>query len=137
MEMTAFAPGAIIFSEGDIGDTAYLVAEGTIEISRKQDGKSVVICEIRAGNLLGEMALISDKPRSADARAKDQCVVYMVPREVFQTELNGTSALMRSLVHNLISHIRSLMAQLESAGSEAVPDVIIHKAIDFKNYRTE
>lgn len=134
MEMNAFTPGQVIFREGDTGDTAYLVASGTVEISRHQDGKTVVLGEIKAGNLFGEMALISDLPRSADATAKDKCVVYLVPRTVFETELNGTSALMRSLVLNLIHHVRSLMAQLESVGTPAKPDVVIHRAIDFKNY---
>jgi hypothetical protein len=43
---------------------------------------------------------------------------------------------MRSLVINLINHIRSLIAQLEAAGGSAKPDVVVHKAIDFKNYKT-
>ncbi|MCD6073324.1 MAG: hypothetical protein K0Q70_207 [Rhodospirillales bacterium] len=136
MEMNAFGPGTVIFHEGEVGDTAYLVASGSVEISRQQEGKTVVLGEIKAGSLFGEMALISDLPRSASATAKEQCVVYLVPRAVFETELGGTSALMRSLVINLINHIRSLIGQLEAARISAKPDVIVHKAIDFKNYKT-
>jgi CRP/FNR family cyclic AMP-dependent transcriptional regulator len=136
MEMNAFAPGTVIFREGETGDTAYLVASGLVEISCQQDGKTVILGEIKAGNLFGEMALISDQPRSANAIAKEQCVVYLVPRAVFETELNGTSALMRSLVLNLIHHVHSLIAQLEAAGPGKKPGVIIHKAINFKKYKT-
>ena len=136
MEMNAFGPGTVIFREGEAGDTAYLVASGAVEISCQQDGKTVVLGEIKAGNLFGEMALISDQPRSASAVAKEQCVVYLVPRNVFEIELNGTSALMRSLVLNLIHHVRSLIVQLEAAGTVAKPDVIVHKAINFKKYET-
>ena len=53
-------------------------------------------------NLFGEMAIISDLPRSARTTAKEHCV-YLVPRNVFEIELNGTSGLTRSLVRNLIS----------------------------------
>jgi CRP-like cAMP-binding protein len=136
MEMSAFAPGDVIFREGDAGDWAYLVASGTVEISRHQDGRTVVLGEIKSGSLFGEMALISDLPRSADATAKDQCVVYRVPRAVFESELSGTSALLRSLVYNLISHVRSLIIQLEDARGVSKPDVIIHEAVDFKHYRS-
>lgn len=136
MEMNAFAPGTVIFREGEGGDTAYLVASGSVEISCLQDGKTVVLGEIKAGSLFGEMALIGDLPRSASATAKEQCVVYQVPRNVFEIELNGTSALMRSLVLNLISHIRSLITQLEAAGTIAKPDVIVHRPIDFKTYKS-
>lgn len=48
------------------------------------------------------MAIISDLPRSARTTAKEHCV-YLVPRNVFEIELNGTSGLTRSLVRNLIS----------------------------------
>lgn len=136
MEMNAFAPGTVIFREGEPGDMAYLVASGSVEISCLQDGKTVVLGEIKAGSLFGEMALIGDTPRSASATAKEQCVVYQVPRNVFEIELNGTSALMRSLVLNLINHIRSLITQLEAAGTIAKPDVIVHRAVDFKTYKS-
>ena len=136
MEMNAFAPGQVIFREGDAGDTAYLVASGTVEISRDQDGKPIVLGEIKPGSLFGEMALISDQPRAANATAKEKCVVYLIPRTVFETELKGTSALMRSLVLNLINHVRSLIMQLEHARTSAKSDVIVHEAIDFKNYRS-
>jgi CRP-like cAMP-binding protein len=136
MEMNAFGPGMVIFREGEAGDTAYLVAAGVVEISCDQDGETIVLGEIKAGSLFGEMALISDLPRSATATAKEQCVVYLVPRAVFETELGGTSALMRSLVLNLINHVRSLIGQLEAARALAKPDVIVHKAIDYKNYKS-
>ena len=136
METSSFAPGEAIFREGDIGDIAYLVASGTVEISRHEDGKRVVLGEIKSGILFGEMALISDLPRSADATAKDQCVVYRVPRTVFETELNGTSALMRSLVLNLINHVRSLIAQLQAARATAKPGVVVHQPLDFKHYKS-
>lgn len=58
-----------------------------------------------------------------------------VPRAVFETELNETSALPRSLVLNLVDHVRSLMGQLEIAGKPAKPDLIVHRAVDFKNYK--
>jgi len=76
-----------------------------VEISCDQDGETVVLGENKAGSLFGEMALISDLPRSATAMVKEQCVVYLVPRTVFETELGGTSALMRSLVLKLINHV--------------------------------
>ncbi|MBO32558.1 MAG: hypothetical protein CMM74_06215 [Rhodospirillaceae bacterium] len=48
------------------------------------------------------MALISDKPRTATAAAKGDVVCFIVPQVVFQIELDESSALMKSLVLNLI-----------------------------------
>jgi CRP-like cAMP-binding protein len=54
MEMNRFDPGKVIFREGEVGDTAYLIASGSVEISRDRDGKTVVLREIRAGTCLAK-----------------------------------------------------------------------------------
>jgi hypothetical protein len=59
----------------------------------------------------------------------------LVPQKVFDSELQGSSALMRSLVINLIAHIRSLMGQLDDARkTDEEPDVIFHYPTDHKTY---
>ena len=85
--------------------------------------------------MFGEMALISDKPRSATAIAAKDSICVLVPQVVFDSELQGSSALMRSLVINLIGHIRSLMGQLEAAKKvDEELDVIFHYPSDHKTY---
>jgi len=135
MEQKAFADGEVIFSEGDSGEEAFLVATGSVEISRNVDGEGQVLGTIEAGHLFGEMALISDKPRTATATAKGNTVCFLVPKLVFQAELDGSSALMKSLVINLISHVRSLMERLEAGEEEdETPGVIFHYPSDHKTY---
>ncbi len=137
MDQKNFAKGDVIFKEGEVGDSAFLVASGRVEITRVQNGTAAVIGEIKAGQIFGEMALINDKPRTATARAAEPSVCYLVPQLVFQNELNGSSALMRAMVLNLISHIRSLMVQMDAAGKPAQPGVVFHKPTNFKNYSTD
>ncbi len=135
MEQKTFSAGEVVFNEGDAGDSAFLVASGAIEISRLSDGKKEVLGTIKQGQMFGEMALISDKPRSATATAAQDSICVLVPQIVFDSELQGSSALMRSLVINLIAHIRSLMGQLEDAKKVDVePDVIFHYPSDHKTY---
>lgn len=139
MEQKIFPTGEIIFEEGDSGDTAFLVAAGLIEISQNRDGEKVVLGEISPGHMFGEMALISDKPRTATAIAKGEVICVVVPEVVFQSELDDSSALLKSLVLNLIGHIRSLMAQLEEArqNGEKEPEVVFHYPKSFKEYERD
>ena len=76
-----FSPGREIFKEGDPGDGIYLVREGLVEISfvGGQTGR-YVFTEAGAGELLGEMAVIEDQPRSANAIARKESVLYFMPR---------------------------------------------------------
>ena len=60
--------GEVIFREGDVGDTCYLLRTGAILLTREhQDGRIVALAELRAGNLFGELAMFRGERRSATA----------------------------------------------------------------------
>ena len=60
---------ALIFKEGAPGDKMYLILSGAVRISRQVPGMGEeALAVLRAGTHFGEMALIDDFPRSADAR---------------------------------------------------------------------
>ena len=138
MDQKHFTAGECIFEENAAGDTAFLLASGVVEISRDIDGEDTVLGEIEAGQIFGEMALISDKPRTATARAKQDSICFLVPQEAFESELNGSSALLKSLVANLIRHIRSLMEQLDASNAKTIePDVVFHQPESFNSYKVK
>jgi CRP/FNR family transcriptional regulator, cyclic AMP receptor protein len=60
--------GEVIFREGDVGDTCYLLRSGSIVLTREhQDGRMVALAELRAGMLFGELAMFRGETRSATA----------------------------------------------------------------------
>jgi CRP/FNR family transcriptional regulator, cyclic AMP receptor protein len=60
--------GEVIFREGDVGDTCYLLRSGSIVLTREhQDGRLVALAELRAGMLFGELAMFRGETRSATA----------------------------------------------------------------------
>ena len=62
--------GDFVFKEGEEGNQAYVVQEGTIDIVRKNsEGEDIVLGTVEKGAIFGEMALIDDQPRMATARA--------------------------------------------------------------------
>ena len=64
-----YANNEILFKEGDVADGLYLIRRGSVTVSRMVAGKEVVLSYVAAGNYVGEMALMSDAPRSATVRA--------------------------------------------------------------------
>ena len=118
MESKRFSAGTPLFKEGDAGDTAFLVMSGVVEIWREVNGENMILGEIKAGELFGEMALISNKPRMATAIAKEDTDCAVIPVAVFNSELGQTNAFLKALVLNLIGHIRSLTDLLESSPRE-------------------
>src|SRR6478735_718260 len=78
------ALGTKIFQHGDAGDKLYLILEGKVRISREVPGMGEeALAVLGPGQLFGEMALLDESPRSADANVHETCRLLAVPRDAF------------------------------------------------------
>lgn len=84
------AAGEVLFREGDPGDHLYVVLDGQVRISKNLSGAGEEALAIMGrGDYFGEMALIDEEPRSADARAHDDgAVVLAIPNEAMRNILD-------------------------------------------------
>lgn len=87
MRTEKFPAGKRIFGEGDLGDEAYRIVEGRVEISIQEDGQKLVLATLGEGEIFGEMAMIENRPRSATARFLEASVVEVIGREDFEVVL--------------------------------------------------
>ena len=94
-----YTTGATIFRENDPGRYMYIVMEGEVEIIA--DGQH--ISTLAYGEIFGEMALIDDSPRMADAVAKTDCVLAVVDERQFLFQVHETPM--------FALHVMSVMAQ--------------------------
>lgn len=77
--------GSVLFREGDVGDRLYLLLDGKVRISRNLGGMGEeALAIIGPGEAFGEMALIEDAPRSADAHTHEECRLLSISREDFE-----------------------------------------------------
>ena len=114
----AFLPESLIFSEGERGDRLYIVADGQVRISRRFQGMGEEALTILGrGEVFGEMALIDDQPRSADARAHTHgCTVLTVDRqrleEVLEMDPDAARQFLASLCTILCRRVRAINERL-------------------------
>ena len=111
LERKVFQMGEIIFKEGDEGSRAYVVQAGEVEISKIMDGKKVVLGVVGPGGIFGEMALIDDAPRMANAVALDVTTVILVSRETLKAKLQKADPFLRGLINIFASNLRSMARQ--------------------------
>ena len=64
-----FKPEEILFNEGDEADSVHLIRRGSVTVSKRIGGKEVVVAYVPAGHYVGEIAILSDAPRTATIRA--------------------------------------------------------------------
>ncbi|MEM1418294.1 MAG: cyclic nucleotide-binding domain-containing protein [Myxococcota bacterium] len=77
--------GEVIFREGESGGALYLILEGKIRISREVSGMGEeALAVLGPGDAFGEMALIDDFPRSADARVHERCRLLVLSKEALE-----------------------------------------------------
>ncbi|MDD1624545.1 MAG: cyclic nucleotide-binding domain-containing protein, partial [Methylococcaceae bacterium] len=77
-----YKAGDVLFHQGDKADGLYLIRRGSVIISHMTGGKEDVLSYVITGNYFGEMALISDKPRSKTARAASATEIVLLKAAV-------------------------------------------------------
>ena len=71
--------GEVIFREGDVGDTCYVLRSGAVVLTREhQDGRMVALAELRAGMLFGELAMFRGDTRSATAEVVEPATAVAI-----------------------------------------------------------
>ena len=100
--------GSTIFSEGDPGDQMYVVIDGEVEARIGHE----VIDVFGPGNIVGEMALIDEKARSASAVAKTDCRLAAVDEKSFLFMVQQTPNFSLLLMRILVDRLRRTNARL-------------------------
>jgi len=89
--------GEILFLEGDEADDAYVVCSGEVEILKGPEDRQVRIAVSGAGVIVGEMALLTDEPRNATARAIGDTVLVVIPRRTLREVLETSAPAVKAL----------------------------------------
>jgi CRP-like cAMP-binding protein len=93
------AKGEILFFQSDPSESAYIVRNGKISIVlTNSDGREMVINEMQAGEMFGELGLLTKKPRSTSAVARSNCELFVVPRQVFLRVVEDEPSLVRLIL---------------------------------------
>jgi len=105
----SYTKAQTIFREGDAGNGVYVVKQGCVEIcSTAVDSEHRVFAEVPPGEMFGEMAVLEVKPRSATARAREDCVVYFIPRDELLLQIERSPLLALELLRAISRRLRDL-----------------------------
>jgi CRP-like cAMP-binding protein len=112
----SYARGTAVFAEGSVGDKLYVILAGSIRISRQVPGMGEeALAILKTGDYFGEMALIDDFPRSADAIAHESCRLLVLTKE----RVADLLFVDRDLAYDLLwSFVRTLSSRLRETNDK-------------------
>lgn len=104
--LRSYPAGQVIFNEGEAGDCAFVVCEGSVEIFKGSGKREMRLATCEAGGIFGEMALVDDAARSASARALTPASCLVLPKERFRHLFEEADPLARALLRILVANVR-------------------------------
>ena len=111
LQRQKYGAGDHIFKEGDEGRLAYVVEEGEVEIFIIKDDHEQVLGTVGKDGIFGEMALIDNQPRMANARTTKSTTIICVTRQMFDEKLNQADPFIRGLLKILADNNRDITSK--------------------------
>lgn len=105
--------GEMLFVEGSMGDTAYVIKEGQLEIFQNVDGRKVQLAIRQPGEVIGEMSILDAAPRSASGKALTDCRLLAISHEQLNELLSSSSSAWRIMMNTITNRLRTSQLTLE------------------------
>ncbi|MDM8520608.1 ATP-binding protein [Anaerolineales bacterium HSG6] len=111
-ETVNFAQGELLFSEGTFGSHVYVIKTGKVEIFKTTPSGKLCITIRTAGEIIGELSLLDQLPRTAGAMALNDCVCLRLNKQTFDYLLSQESGLVMALLKTVVIRWREIEAAL-------------------------
>src|SRR5713226_4076768 len=122
MRPRPYAKDEVIYLRGDPGTAFYVIASGRVKIAlTSPDGKELILRRFAAGDFHGELALLDDEPRSADAVATESSVLLVLQRDAFRQFLGEHPAVATKLLATVSQYLRRNADLIQDATFLDVP----------------
>jgi len=123
-ERLTFSDGDMVCRQGEMGQSAHIILSGVASVVISTDQGDIEVAQLSKGDVVGEIAILCDVPRTASVRASDTLVTLEISKEPFFKLLNEFPAIAVEILRELAKRLERTNAQLRealqnSSGSES------------------
>ena len=111
-ERLKYDAGQVMFNAGDMGDAAYIVIEGSVEIRVPTPGGPIVVNKLGRNDIIGEIAIFGDVPRTATAKALTPLEALKISKELFEKVIRENPDAALELIRVLAARLANTTTQL-------------------------
>jgi CRP/FNR family cyclic AMP-dependent transcriptional regulator len=105
-----YAPGDVLFVEGEAGDVMYVIQSGTVRITKQIHGEEKMLAVLGPGEFVGEMAILNGKPRNATAAVLEPARCLVIEARMLESMLRRNAEIAIRLIKKLAKRLDSVDA---------------------------
>ncbi|MBT9558104.1 MAG: cyclic nucleotide-binding domain-containing protein [Myxococcales bacterium] len=113
--------GSTVVAEGEAGHAAFIIASGECEVLKSEGGRPKSLGRLGVGQVFGEMALLTDTPRSASVIARTPVTLMVITRDVMDQEMRSMKPWMGAIVRSLAMRLRDTLERAAQSPAAPVP----------------
>ncbi|WP_339854134.1 cyclic nucleotide-binding domain-containing protein [uncultured Nisaea sp.] len=117
-ERLVYADGQVLFNQGDSGDAAYIIIGGTASVLIKTENGMVEVAQLSKGDVVGEIAILCDVPRTATVQAKESLTTLKINKEAFFRLVTDFPLIAVEIMRELAARLEQTNVQLRAALSD-------------------
>jgi CRP/FNR family cyclic AMP-dependent transcriptional regulator len=108
----SYEMGDVLFNQNEVSDSTYVIVEGKVDVWINGARDRIKVAELGAGEMVGEMGVLCDKPRSATIEAASHVVALKIGREVFFDMLTQFPQMSFAVMRELARRVDATNARL-------------------------
>ncbi len=114
----SFEAGQTLFEQGDPGDAAYVVLNGSAEVLVNRAGAQIKVADLEKNAIVGEIAILCDVPRTATVRAQDRLETLRISKDQFLRLLAEFPDMAIEIMRVLADRLGRTTAELSEARAQ-------------------
>lgn len=103
-----FNPGDLVFEEGFPGHSLYVVMQGQFQVFKKVEGTEAHLATVSVGEHFGEIALVTEQPRTASVRALEESVALRLTKSAMFAEPKVAVYLLKNMAGLMAAHLAEM-----------------------------
>ena len=118
-ERLTFSEGDYLFSQGDSGDAAFIIVDGEADVMIDTPDGPLTVAHFRKNDIVGEIAILTDVPRTATVRASTRLETMVISKELFFRLVMEFPQIAVEIMRELAKRLEATNARLRTLSSHA------------------
>ncbi|WP_185985069.1 cyclic nucleotide-binding domain-containing protein [Aureimonas mangrovi] len=114
-----FAAGDVLFHQGEVGDSAYLIMSGEAVVLASSPIGEIELARFGRNDIVGEIGILCDIPRTATVRAESDLATLQIGKDCLSDMLDAFPSMARAMLREMALRLNRTSAELVAARAEA------------------